>query len=120
MSAFLSVPAAIRFQRENHWDEVRESCHALVTYAQKRICELTGLAPLHPQTGSWYRQMAACPLPADTDVNLLKQRLYDDYRVEVPVHEWNGNKLIRISVQGYNTKRDINNLIKALDALLYL
>jgi len=118
MAAFLSVPQAIQFQLENHWDEVRDSCHRLVAYAQKRICELTGLAPLHPQTDNWFRQMASAPLPADTNIPLLKNRLYDEYRIEVPVHEWNGNKLIRISVQGYNTKRDIDKLIHALTELL--
>jgi len=118
IAAFLSVPKAIEFQRENHWDEVRESCHQIVADAQKRICELTGLAPLHPQTEGWFRQMAAAPLPADTDLTLLKKRLYDDYRVEIPLMDWNGNKLIRISVQGYNSKRDIDTLIHALSKLL--
>ena len=118
VSAFLSVPAAIRFQDENNWDEVRESCHQLAVYAQKQISELTGLTPLHPQADIWFRQMAAAPLPADTDVLALKNRLYDEYQIEVPVHEWNGHKLIRISVQGYNTKRDVDKLIHALSVLL--
>lgn len=118
MAAFLSVPKAIKFQKENNWDEVRESCHQLVVNAQKQICELTGLTALHPQTDAWFGQMATAPLPAETDVLMLKKRLYDDHRIEVPVHEWNGNKLIRVSVQGYNTKRDIDILIKVLSVLL--
>jgi isopenicillin-N epimerase len=118
IAAFLSVPKAIEFQAENHWDEVRESCHRLAACAQTRICELTGLAPLHPQTDGWFRQMAAAPLPADTDLPLLKKRLYDDYRVEIPLLDWNRNKLIRVSVHGYNTKRDVDELIRALSILL--
>lgn len=117
IAAFLAVPKAIQFQAENHWDEVRESCHRLAAYAQKRICELTSLAPLHPQTDGWFAQLAAAPLPADTDLILLKQRLYDEYRIEVPVHDWNGYKLIRISVQGYNTKRNVDKLLTALSTL---
>jgi len=117
-AAFLSVPKAIEFQKENNWDEVRDACHQLVTYAQNQICELTGLASLHPQTDSWFRQMASAPLLTVTDTNLLKKRLYDDYRVEIPVIEWNGNKLIRVSVQGYNTKRDVDALLSALSILL--
>ena len=119
IAAFLAVPKAIEFQAENHWDEVRDSCYRLVLDAQKRICELTGLAPLHPQTEGWFRQMVTAPLPADTALTLLKKRLYDDYRVEVPIIDWNGNKLIRVSVQGYNTRRDIDMLIHALSKLLY-
>jgi isopenicillin-N epimerase len=118
MAAFLSVPKAIEFQQENHWDEVRDSCHRLVAYTQNRICELTSLAPLHPQTDGWFCQMAAAPLPVDTDIVLLKKRLYDEYRIEVPLIDWNGNKLIRISVQGYNTQRDVDKLIRALSDLL--
>ncbi|MEP0807568.1 MAG: aminotransferase class V-fold PLP-dependent enzyme [Chloroflexota bacterium] len=118
IAAFLAVPKAIEFQAEHQWDEVRRSCHRLAVYAQTRISELTGLAPLHPQTDTWFCQLAAAPLPADTDPVLLKQRLYDDYRIEIPLIDWNGNKLIRISIQGYNTKRDVDTLLRALSALL--
>ena len=118
MAAFLSVPRAIQFQKENHWDEVRESCHQLAAYAQNRICELTGLAPIHPQIDNWFYQLVAAPLPTDTDTLILKERLYNDYRVEIPLINWNGNKLIRVSIQGYNTRRDVNALIQALSILL--
>ena len=119
-AAFLSVPSAIQFQDENNWEEVRDSCHQLLVYAQNQICELTGLSPLHSQADNWFRQMTSVPLPSDTDVTSLKNRLYDEYRVEIPVLEWNGNKLIRISVQGYNTKRDVDKLIHALSIILKL
>lgn len=119
IAAFLAVPKAIEFQAEHHWEEVRQSCHQLAAYAQTRICELTGLAPLHPQTDHWFCQLAAAPLPADTDLPLLKQRLYDDYRVEIPLIDWNGYKLIRVSIQGYNTRRDVDTLLRALSALLF-
>jgi len=36
----------------------------------------------------------------------------------VPLIDWNGNKLIRVSVQGYNTKRDIGKLCRALSLLV--
>jgi isopenicillin-N epimerase len=114
MAAFLSVPAAIEFQDKHDWDHVRDACHELARDALKRICELTGLAPLHSEAYSWYRQMVAAPLPAATDINRLKALLYDEYHIEVPLIDWNGNKLIRISVQGYNTRRDIDRLCRAL------
>jgi isopenicillin-N epimerase len=89
-----------------------------VASAQKQICELTGLAPLRPQTDDWFCQMAATLLPVNTDIVRLKERLYDDYKIEIPLMDWNGNKLIRISVQGYNTKRDVDKLVNALSVLL--
>jgi isopenicillin-N epimerase len=118
IAAFLSAPAAIQFQEENHWDEVRGSCHQLLRETQDRICDLTGLAPLHSFDNRWFAQMAAAPLPPDTDIVSLKSRLYDEYRIEVPLINWNGNKLIRISVQGYNTRADVEKLYRALSKLL--
>ena len=118
MAAFLSVPAAIEFQEKHDWDRVRDACHELARDALQRICELTGLAPLHSEGESWFRQMISAPLPAGTDISQLKVRLYDEHHIEVPLIDWNGNKLIRVSVQGYNSKRDIDQLCRALALLV--
>ena len=127
VAAFLSVPAAIEFQEKHNWDSVRRECHKLAADSQRHLYELTGLAPLHSQTDSvrsdsgsaWFRQMFTASLPADVDVADLKNRLYEEYRIEVPVLEWNGNKLIRVSVQGYNARQDLNRLHEALSRLLH-
>ena len=118
ISAFLSVPAAIKFQQEHDWDTVRIACHELVKDAQKRICDLTGLAPLHSSSENWFAQVATAPLPVDINPAALKSRLYDEYHVEIPVLAWNDKKLIRISIQGYNTKQDVDHLLFALSKLL--
>ena len=113
IAAFLSVPAAIQFQEENDWDKVRAECHKLAGQAESRVRELTSL-PSQYLDDSWYAQMVTAPLPTDTDTAALKSRLYNDYYVEVPFVEWNGHKLIRVSVQGYNTQGDIDRLLEAL------
>ena len=116
ISAFLSVPAAIEFQRQHDWPRVRAACHALLRETVAAINELTGLPPLADDT--WYAQMAAVRLPDDVNTTALKTRLYDEHRVEVPLLEWNGQKLLRISVQGYNSRRDVQRLQRALARLL--
>ena len=118
VSAFLTVPAAIRFQQEHDWDMVRSACHELVRDAQSRVCTLTGLPPIHSASEEWFAQLAAAPLPDDTDIAALKSRLYDEYRVEIPLTTWGDKKLIRISIQGYNTRQDVDRLLEALTNLL--
>ncbi len=115
ISAFLSVPEAIRFQEAHDWPRVRLACHDLVREAVERLCDLTGLPPLADD--SRYVQFAAMPLPDSVDLSVLKKRLYDEYRIEVPLIAWNGRKLVRVSVQGYNTRRDVNRLLQALEEL---
>ena len=118
IAAFLSVPTAIEFLEKHNWNKVREECHELAREAQEKICKISGLAPLHPSADRWFGQMIAVPLPHETDIEALKTRLYDEYCIEVPLIEWNGNKLIRISVQGYNTRQEIDKLCDALSVLL--
>jgi len=117
IAAYLSVPAAIRFMQEHNWPQVQQECHRLLRYARERITALTGLPPLTPDTPDYYAQMAAFPLPP-CDAEALKERLYQEYHIEVPVLRWNGHTLLRVSVQAYNTQADIEALIQALEVLL--
>lgn len=117
-SAALSVPAAIRFQEEHDWPAVRQCCHELLRQALEGMVSLTGLPSNYTSTNEPYSQMASALLPPIRDLEALKTRLYDDYRVEVPLMEWNGRQLIRISVQGYNSPEDIRVLLHALEDLL--
>jgi isopenicillin-N epimerase len=118
ISAYLTVPAAIEFQRKYDWEIVRARCHELAMETRDRICALTGLAPLASPDFSNGLQMAAAPLPEDLDLPALKTRLYDEYRIEVPLIAWNGRKFIRVSMQGYNNRRDADVLFSALEKLI--
>src|SRR5258708_16375965 len=117
ISSFLSVPAAIQCQQSNHWDAIRSGCHDLLKELLAGIVELTDLPGYYPDD-SWYVQMACAPLPPQTDLAMLKLRLYEQYRIEVPLVAWNGLKLLRVSVQGYNTQRDAQALLQSLKELM--
>ncbi|MDX1414655.1 MAG: aminotransferase class V-fold PLP-dependent enzyme [Candidatus Promineifilaceae bacterium] len=116
LSAYLAVPAAIRFQEEHDWPSVRRKCHELLLEALERIGALTGLDSLY--LGDEFHQMATAPLPKIRDLLELKAQLYDAYRIEVPLIEWEDQHFIRISVQAYNTEADIHTLLAALRQLL--
>lgn len=117
-AAFLSVPAAIDFMDENHWESVQLRCHQMLRDAIEKICKLTGLQPIYPMDSGYYHQMATVPLPMIKDHNELKKQLYDDYKIEIPCIEWEKRQFLRISVQGYNSDQDIDTLISALTKLL--
>lgn len=116
-SAALTVPAALQFMQDHHWDDVRRECHLLLNEGIEQICELTKLQPLYPLDSDLYFQMGIAPLPK-CNIEVLKQRLYNEYRIEVPLILWQEQQFVRISVQGYNTSEDINALVRALAVLL--
>lgn len=118
LASFLAAPDAIRFQQAHDWDHVRAACHQLAGETRERINSLTGLTSIHNEDDHWWGQMDVARLPASVDIETLKTRLYNDFRVEVPLTEWNGLKLIRVSIQGYNTRSDADALLNALQKLL--
>ena len=115
-AAFLAVPAAIDFQAEHAWDEVRSRCHALAEEGRLRLAELTGIEPIAPDE-RWLGQMVATRLP-DCDAAELKRRLYDDHRIEIPVEGRRGQPIVRASFQAYNDGSDLDTLLAALRRLL--
>jgi isopenicillin-N epimerase len=116
-AAALTVPKAIEFMKEHNWDEVRLECHALLRQAIERISELTLLPPPYPPASGFYSQMGIAALPR-SDLVVLKSRLYDEYKIEVPLTQWQDQQFVRISVQAYNRQEDIELLVKALKVLL--
>ena len=116
-AAALAVPAAIEFMREHHWEQVRAECHALLQSAVERVCDLTDLPPLYPLDSDFYSQMAIAPLPP-VDAALLKSRLYDEFKIELPITQHLDRQFVRISIQGYNTRADVDALVDALSVLL--
>lgn len=84
----------------------------------ERICGLTGLAPLYPEQGSFYHQMATIPFPPVADLPAFQKRLYQDYHIEILGILWQGSSFLRVSVQRYNTQADIDALLDALRVLL--
>ena len=111
LSAFLSVPAAIRFQASHDWDAVRARCHAMAADTLHRVCALTGLEPVCQDAD--FGQMVAIPVPA-ADPAALQTALFEVHGIEIPVTVHGGRTFVRLSVQGYNTQGDLDALVAAL------
>jgi len=119
ISAYLSVPAAIQFQAEHDWPAVRQQCHTLLTATLARLETITGAAsPYPPRAPRRFQQMAVAPLPPQSDVVALKQRLIAEHHIEIPCFAWQGRPLLRISVQGYNNADELTQLAEAVQTLL--
>jgi isopenicillin-N epimerase len=122
-AAALAVPAAIQFMQAHDWDALRQECCLLLRQVLERIGGLTGLPSPYPGDSALAHhplppQIGIAPLPHIADLKALKTQLYDEFRIEIPLIDWNGHCFIRISVQVYNTQADIDALIAALQALL--
>lgn len=116
-AAALTVPAAIQFMQDHDWESVGKTCHSLLKNCIEQICDLIKMPPLYSLDSDLYNQMAIAPLP-QSNLEVLKSRLYDEYKIEVPLIQWQDKQFVRISVQGYNTQEDLDALVNALQLLL--
>lgn len=112
LSSFLTVPAAIEYQKEQNWDTVRNGCTELLGDTLARIRSLTGEADMYPAVPP-PPQLGIAKLPAGTDPDKLKSFLFDR-KIEVPITQHQDQVFIRISVQGYNGQADYDRLLDAL------
>ncbi|MBK8165616.1 MAG: aminotransferase class V-fold PLP-dependent enzyme [bacterium] len=115
-SACLAVPAALAFRRGHDWDQVSAWCRELTVAARELLVAALGTeAPCPPRP--WLAQMASVPLPA-VDAARLGTALRERHRIEVPITMLNGRPWLRVSLQAYNSLRDIELLVMALRAEL--
>lgn len=114
IAAFLTVPAAIEFQREHNWRQITAECHQLAALAQSRLCDCFGLAPY---SENQFSQMVTIPLP-ECDVESIRQKLYCEHRIEAPLGSFLDRCGIRVSVAAYNSAEEIDLLVDALTSLI--
>lgn len=111
-SPFLTVPAAIALARDHDWRRVAARCHDLAQETSARIAALTGLPPIaKPEFCA--PQMVSMPVP-DCETQETHDRLLNDFGIEIPVPRWSGRSFIRVSVQGYNTRAEMDRLVAAI------
>ena len=117
VTPYLAVPAAIDFLEDVSQNAFIARTHELARYARGRLSELTRLQPLTPDEHSWYGAMAHVPLPP-VDAHQLQRRLWQEWKIEVPIVHFQERQYIRVSCHLYNDRNQIDLLIRALEQLL--
>jgi isopenicillin-N epimerase len=122
-TGWLTVPRAIEYVGNlvpGGWPAVMARNHALALEARDLLCEAAGTPP--PCPDSMVGSLASVRLPDGTAPvawrrpDPLQARLYDDWRIEVPVMSWPvaPRRLIRVSAQLYNGRAQYERLAQAL------
>ena len=108
-AAYLTVPKAI----EVHATFDLERARALADEAERRLGEL-GYPRVEGVPAPFMRAVELPPGNPDE----LWARLYEEFRIEAPVYDWAGRRLLRVSIGPYNDASDVDGLVSALRELL--
>ena len=119
-TAYLALPDAIDFMGglfPGGWPELMRSNHKKALEGGRVLREALGIPMPAPE--SMIGSMVALPLPDATgEDDNLNARLFERYRIEVPVMPFPAwpKRLIRISAQAYNEPEEYVRLAEALSA----
>ncbi|MFM8710917.1 MAG: aminotransferase class V-fold PLP-dependent enzyme, partial [Sphingomonadales bacterium] len=116
LSAFCCIPAAIDFMKEHNWEEVSAHCRPLVLSNALRFCNLLETEPLLPLDDFFVRQLFSIPIRT-TEPDKLKARLFDEFKIEIPVMRQGDRVFIRYSIQAFNDQKDLDRLAEVLTQL---
>lgn len=116
VSPFLTVPEALQWMHRNEWDLVQMEARDLRDYGMHMLLR-KGLAACSDWRADEL-QMGAVLLPSSTDVQWLKNELYNTHRIEVVVHRVFDHAVLRFSTHAHTSKGDLDALSMALNRLL--
>jgi len=123
-TAWMAVPTAIDHLAslvDGGWRALMARNRALALEARRLLCTAAGTAP--PCPDEMIGSLASVILPDGATSEIawrrpdpIQRRLYDDWKIEVPIMSWPAppRRLIRISAQLYNTRDDYVRLAEAL------
>jgi isopenicillin-N epimerase len=115
---WLAIPSAIDFQAELGWERIRARIAELTAYVRRRLTGLAGLSPNTPEAPSMHGAMLSFRLPDGVEAPVLRRRLWEEHRIEVPIVERPDGLLIRTSTHFYNTEAEVDRLAEALHLLV--
>jgi len=112
-SAFLTIPKALEFLKENNWQKVSAECRQLVLKNYEKVCEVLKTSPICPVNETFLAQMCSTPITTKDPFG-LQRMLFERYQVEIPIMVHGDRTFIRFSINAYNSQADIDKLISVL------
>lgn len=122
VSAWLAAADAVKLGHTIGWERIRHHNHGLVTWMHSTLVDQLGVEPLSPINGSMLGSMVTvllpptCPQERD-DCIAMRDTLYEKFALEVPIFEFQGRGMLRVSAQLYSKKNDMNLLLNALNCI---
>jgi len=113
IAAFLTAPSAIEFLKINDWKTKTAECKKMILDNYLSFCELVGTEPICPVTSEFLGQMCSIPIKTN-DILGLKELLYHEYKIEIPVMKIDHGTFLRISLNAYNSQQDLDILHAAI------
>jgi isopenicillin-N epimerase len=125
ITPWLCVEDAMKYLERLGWDRVMRHNHELAAWVQRMLCDRWNVEPGSPVDGSMIGSMATVQLPGQEILRRkfpeflqLRERVFNEFRIEVPVVDWMGKLWVRPCCQVYNQSEQYERLADAVLAIV--
>jgi len=115
-SAFLTIPTAFQFLKDNDWESVSRTCKELVLNNYEKTASILNGKRICPVSADYLGQICSSSVKTVAPER-LKAILYNEFKIEVPIMELNDSVYLRFSTQAYIDQNDIDLLHQALETI---
>ncbi len=120
ISKYLTIPKTIEFREKYHWKEISLICKKQIIEFGLVIKNEFNFRPLCNLDSEFLGQMLSFDL--DLLISKLKKikNILREHNIVIPVFEWENKLIMRISLNGYNSEKDIQKLLLTLKKIIKL
>jgi len=122
ITPWLCVEDALTDMSQIGWERIRSHNHHLAVWTQQFLTHKWQVESTTPLDGSMLGSMTTIPLPEKLHkyhtAEQLQSILLSEYKIEIPIIDWDSRWWIRVSCQIYNTSDEIHHLASAINELL--
>jgi isopenicillin-N epimerase len=115
-SAYLVLPALKKFWDEENWLEQSKNAKECLHSWYIKFCDLLNTQAICPISTEFLGQMISVPISTPDPIE-LKELLYEDYKIEIPITNRGNEFFLRISYQAYNTEDELHYLYDCLSSV---
>lgn len=115
-AAYLTTPKAIQWLKENDWKTKTDECKSQLLHYYPIVAKELGTEIICPLNSDFLGQICSVPIRAKNSLE-LKEILYQEYKIEIPIIALSKQTYLRISFQAYNGIAEIETLINAIKDL---
>ncbi len=122
ISPWLTAAIAVADGTDIGWDRIRNHNHAMARWMHQELLSGLDLEPIVPVDGSLIGSMATVILPESfpntyEGCDQLRDHLFTEYKIEVPILLFNDRCFMRVSAQLYTKSSDIGHVIDVMTNL---
>ena len=121
ITSILCAALAVEWGDNIGWDKIRNHNHALAISMQNTLVNEWNTEPLSPLDGSLVGAMVTVQLPVgfsteSEHADAMQLWIYEEFKVEIPIMQWQDRAVVRASAQLYTSSKDIQRLLIAVEA----